>query len=118
MPGSAKKHDLVYLGKIFQRGDIGDFVVRRVLRDSFGSDCEWVEVSIEEPTAVARLQILWPANKPPSNVKYEIWKNKQRQIQRDITVQLQTHDDRKFIEYTAAHPEVDSVHQLIWSWQA
>jgi hypothetical protein len=83
---------------------------------SFTESEEWVEATVEEPTAVGRLTVLWPAAKPPSKVCYEQWSHSRRDRVLDITDRLQDANGRKIIRYEIFQPAIDTVHRLTWRW--
>lgn len=108
-------HILISLRETKSRGDVEDFRIRRVIRDGFTQAVEEFQTEIDHRTRQLSLQVIFPANRPPTRVVL-IEQNAGRSTTLKGDNRRQLPDGKILYHWSADHPRLFEAYIVRWEW--
>ncbi len=109
----AEKFAIVVLSSYRQRGEVATLTSDRLIRDGFLKDDEWVNYRIEVPSGRSRMELRFPAGRPPKRAELT------RQYDGETLDELpkiKRLGGRAVWRVDAEPPRRGDVYELRWSW--
>lgn len=106
---------LISIQNIRQFGDQDEFLIEWGMKNSFLRERELWETSVDHPTQRMRLNIIFPANRPPTKVLLiEETKHTSRIVNDENVSKLV--DGRWMVYWETNHPRQHERYSLQWDW--
>jgi membrane protein implicated in regulation of membrane protease activity len=111
-----KKARLISLGRVYSRGDVLDFGLKRTTRNAFMGHREYVSVVTRDLTAKLRLAVKWPVGGGPKTVRLVTITADRESSTKDVSGDVVMREGRHFYEYEVDEPEKGATTMIEWNW--
>ena len=111
---AGKQNIVISLRETKRRGDTGDYVITRQMKNMFPDQSEWVATEITQPTRLMSITVRFPADRPPSGA----WlKRSSDPDHKRSNLRVEgSPDGRQKISVQVAKPKLRETYTVWWEW--